>query len=171
MKQGEKLLENCSKESCKNKLGNCGIVCGSRFDNSTLHEIHPVQSQALVERQVINPIGNDLAQLWLDKVVGVNLPGLFLGSPFWPVMIKLSNQLFTAITSGIGTGFSNKSEFAVVANDAAAAASQALIVYSQGTGDLFYNQNGVLAGLGAGGVFATQQTNASRVDPSWGTKL
>ena len=69
--------------------------------------------------------------------------------------IGLSKQIFTAITSNVGTGFSKKSEFAIVANDAAAATNTAFIVYSQGTGNLFYNQNGALAGLGIGAEFAT----------------
>lgn len=69
--------------------------------------------------------------------------------------IALSKEIFTEITSNIGTGFSQKSEFAVVANDTAAATNKAFIVYSQGTGNLFYNSNGALAGLGTGAEFAT----------------
>ncbi len=69
--------------------------------------------------------------------------------------IALSKKTFTAITSNLGNGFSKSSEFAVVSNDAAAATSQSFIVYSQGTGNLFYNQNGALAGLGTGAEFAT----------------
>lgn len=68
----------------------------------------------------------------------------------------LVKSIFVEITSNIGTGFSKNSEFAVVANDDAAATSQAFIVYSQGTGDLFYNQNEALPGLGyRGSEFAT----------------
>lgn len=69
--------------------------------------------------------------------------------------IALSKQTFTKITSKIGTGFSQTSDFAIVANNAAAATNKAFIVYSQGTGDLFYNQNGALAGLETGTQFAT----------------
>ncbi len=69
--------------------------------------------------------------------------------------IALSKRTFTEITSNLGTGFSQESDFAIVANDAAAATSQAFIVYSQGTGNLFYNSNGALAGLGTGAEFAT----------------
>lgn len=68
--------------------------------------------------------------------------------------IALSKQTFTAITSNVGTGFTESSEFAIVANDAAAASHEAFIVYSQGTANLFYNQNGALAGLGTGAEFA-----------------
>ncbi|MGL5074527.1 MAG: hypothetical protein ACRDBG_01625, partial [Waterburya sp.] len=49
-------------------------------------------------------------------------------------------------------------EFAVVDSDQAAATAEALIVYSSGTGNLFYNQNGVTADFGSagsGGQFAT----------------
>ena len=67
----------------------------------------------------------------------------------------MSKKTFTAITSNIGTGFSKATEFAVVTSDAAAATSQAFIVYNQGTGNLFYNQNGALAGFGTGAEFAT----------------
>ena len=44
---------------------------------------------------------------------------------------------------------------AVVANDALAPTSSALIVYSAATGNLFYNQNGSMAGFGTGNQFAT----------------
>ncbi|NJR63767.1 MAG: hypothetical protein HC769_36370 [Cyanobacteria bacterium CRU_2_1] len=43
----------------------------------------------------------------------------------------------------------------IVADDAAAALSAGLITYSQGTGNLFFNQNGAEAGLGTGDQFAT----------------
>jgi Ca2+-binding RTX toxin-like protein len=43
----------------------------------------------------------------------------------------------------------------IVADDAAAALSAGLITYSQGTGNLFFNQNGEQAGLGTGNQFAT----------------
>jgi len=46
-------------------------------------------------------------------------------------------------------------EFAVVGSDAGAATVDALIVYSSETGNLFYNQNGVIAGLGSGAQLAT----------------
>jgi hypothetical protein len=47
------------------------------------------------------------------------------------------------------------SDIQIVANDAAAAFSQGLITYSQGTGNLFFNENGAKAGFGEGGQFAT----------------
>jgi Ca2+-binding RTX toxin-like protein len=77
-----------------------------------------------------------------------------------PDRIILAKTVFSALKSqgGIGltvSGFSVASEFSVVASDAAVATSQALIAYSKGTGNLFYNQNGSASGLGAGGQFAT----------------
>ncbi len=73
--------------------------------------------------------------------------------------IALSKKTFTALTSNVGVGFSKSTEFAVVANDAAAATSKAFIVYSQGTGNLFYNQNGSSSGFGTGAAFATLTNN------------
>lgn len=69
--------------------------------------------------------------------------------------IVLDKTTFTALTSVAGNNFSIKSEFAVVASDAVAATTGALIVYSSSTGNLFYNANGAATGLGAGGQFAT----------------
>ena len=68
--------------------------------------------------------------------------------------LVLSKAVFAALTSVAGAGFSVSSDFAVVANNALAATSSARIVYSQGTGGLFYNQNGATAAFGTGGQFA-----------------
>ena len=46
-------------------------------------------------------------------------------------------------------------EIAVVANDALAPTSSALIVYSAATGNLYYNQNGSAPDFGTGAQFAT----------------
>lgn len=69
--------------------------------------------------------------------------------------IALSKLTFSAIASASGNGLSQPGDFARVANDAAVNRSGALIVYSQATGNLFYNANGKAAGLGTGGQFAT----------------
>lgn len=69
--------------------------------------------------------------------------------------IVLDEAVFSALTSDVGDGFTVASEFAVVANDAAADISTAFIVYNQATGSLIYNENGAAAGLGNGGQFAT----------------
>jgi hypothetical protein len=69
----------------------------------------------------------------------------------------LNKSTFTSIPTGF-TPFGSPANFATVANDAAALAgtSSSAILYSASTGNLFYNQNGALAGLGAsGGNFAT----------------
>jgi Ca2+-binding RTX toxin-like protein len=69
--------------------------------------------------------------------------------------IVLDLTTFTALTSIAGNGFSVASEFAVVSSNIAVATANALIVYSSGTGNLFYNQNGSATGLGAGDQFNT----------------
>ncbi|MGL5084002.1 MAG: DUF4394 domain-containing protein [Microcoleaceae cyanobacterium] len=51
-------------------------------------------------------------------------------------------------------GLITAADIALVANDAAARTSPGLIVYSTGTGNLFFNQNGALSGLGAGDQLA-----------------
>jgi len=73
--------------------------------------------------------------------------------------IVLDKSTFTALQSLAATGFSIASEFAVVSSDAAAQASIAKIVYSRGSGSLFYNQNGASAGFGTGAQFATFASN------------
>jgi Ca2+-binding RTX toxin-like protein len=64
--------------------------------------------------------------------------------------IVLDKTTFTALA-----GFSLTGQFASVTTDVAATTSSALIVYNRANGNLFYNQNGSLAGLGTGGEFAT----------------
>jgi Ca2+-binding RTX toxin-like protein len=66
--------------------------------------------------------------------------------------IALSKNTFAAINTGVGVSLGTN--FATVANDSLASGSAAAIVYSQQTGNLFYNQNGVDAGYGNGGNFA-----------------
>jgi hypothetical protein len=68
-------------------------------------------------------------------------------------------RLLCLLTSVVGNGFSKASEFAVVTSDILAETSSAMIVYSSGTGKLFYNQNGITAGFGTGAQFA-QLTNS-----------
>ncbi|MGD1701211.1 spondin domain-containing protein [Dapis sp. BLCC M229] len=72
--------------------------------------------------------------------------------------ILLDRSTFAAITSDSSSranpGFSVSSEFALVATDAAAATSDALIVHSIESGNLYYNPNGATADFGNGGLFA-----------------
>ena len=70
-------------------------------------------------------------------------------------VINLGRTTFTALSSRAGTGFSNPQEFAVVSQDEAVVNSDAYILYSSSTGNLFYNENGAEAALGNGGHFAT----------------
>ena len=69
--------------------------------------------------------------------------------------IYLDKTTFTAISSRQGDGFSKSSEFAVVNLNSQVASSNAFIVFSKETGDLFYNQNGSASGMGSGAHFAT----------------
>jgi len=62
--------------------------------------------------------------------------------------VVLSKTTFSAITNAVGQAFT---DFAVVSNDASVDASNARIVFSQGTRSIFYNQNGNL--LGSTAVF------------------
>ena len=55
--------------------------------------------------------------------------------------VVLSKTTFAAITNAVGQAFT---DFAVVSNDASVDASNARIVFSQGSGSIFYNQNGNL---------------------------
>ena len=74
-------------------------------------------------------------------------------------VIELDKTTFTALSSHAGLGFSKNSEFAIVGDDSLVATSQAYILYSSSTGNLFYNENGADAGLGNGGQFATLRDN------------
>ncbi|MHC5857737.1 choice-of-anchor D domain-containing protein [Nostoc sp.] len=65
--------------------------------------------------------------------------------------IVLDKTTFNAITSVVGTGFSNASDFQITS---LGAVSNALIIYDPATGQLLYNQNGSAAGFGSGGQFA-----------------
>ncbi|MBE9105490.1 choice-of-anchor D domain-containing protein [Nostoc cf. edaphicum LEGE 07299] len=76
--------------------------------------------------------------------------------------IILDKTTFTAITSVVGTGFSNASDFQI---SSLGALSNAVIVYDRMTGQLFYNQNGSAAGFGSGGQFA-QLTGAPYIAAS-----
>jgi Ca2+-binding RTX toxin-like protein len=64
-------------------------------------------------------------------------------------LMGLSKATFTNISKR-----SFAKAFATVTDDAAAATSQASIIYNTNSGGLFYNTNGVDAGFGEGGQFA-----------------
>ncbi|MEH2283030.1 MAG: choice-of-anchor D domain-containing protein [Nostoc sp.] len=76
--------------------------------------------------------------------------------------IVLDKTIFSAITSVVGTGFSNASDFQI---SSLGALSNAVIVYDSMTGQLLYNQNGSAAGFGSGGQFA-QLTGAPNLTAS-----
>ncbi len=68
--------------------------------------------------------------------------------------LVLNKAVFTALTSIAGAGFSSASDFAVVEDDDMVGTNSSLIVYSQNSGSLFYNQDGATPGFGMGGEFA-----------------
>lgn len=65
----------------------------------------------------------------------------------------LSKTTFNALRSVVGNGLSQGSDLAIVDNDDLVNTQAAFIVYSSASGNLFYNQNGIVAGLGTGGAF------------------
>ncbi|MFM6339571.1 MAG: hypothetical protein ACKPGP_02685, partial [Dolichospermum sp.] len=68
--------------------------------------------------------------------------------------LVLSKTVFDFLTSDVGIGFSDPSDFDYVQDDEFAGDSNARIVYSLTSGSLFYNQDGATAGFGTGGEFA-----------------
>ncbi|MGB3405796.1 MAG: FG-GAP-like repeat-containing protein [Microcoleaceae cyanobacterium] len=69
--------------------------------------------------------------------------------------IELSQTTFTSLESEVDDEFSIPAEFAIVADITEVELSEALIVYNQPTGELFYNENSIDPGFGNGGLFAT----------------
>ena len=67
--------------------------------------------------------------------------------------LVLSKNTFTALSSIVGNGLSQASNFTTVDDDDLAATSNAFLVYSRSSGSLYYNQNGNAAGLGTGAEF------------------
>jgi parallel beta-helix repeat protein len=65
--------------------------------------------------------------------------------------IVLDKATFSALTSVVGTAFSNASDFQITS---LGAVSNAVIVYDPVNGQLLYNQNGSAAGFGSGGQFS-----------------
>jgi Ca2+-binding RTX toxin-like protein len=87
---------------------------------------------------------------------GVDIIGVDIIADFTTGTDKLvlSKTVFDFLSSVVGTGLSVPSDFASVNDDELAGGSSATIVYSLGSGSLFYNQDGATAGFGTGGEFA-----------------
>jgi Ca2+-binding RTX toxin-like protein len=68
--------------------------------------------------------------------------------------LVLSKTVFDFLSSDVGIGLSDTSDFDYVEDDEFAGDSNARIVYSLTSGSLFYNQDGATAGFGTGGEFA-----------------
>lgn len=72
--------------------------------------------------------------------------------------IFLSTSIFTAFAASTTTTIAS-SQFAVVATDQLVATNAASLVYSQGSRRLFYNPDGITAGLAGGGAFVRFQNS------------
>ncbi|MBW4496586.1 MAG: calcium-binding protein, partial [Oscillatoria princeps RMCB-10] len=94
----------------------------------------------------------DTAAVFASTAVGVDVIADFAGGVSGDKII-LDKTTFTTLSAAAGAT-SLGAEFATVTTDTAAATSAADIVYNSVTGNLFYNQNGTVAGLGTGAQFA-----------------
>lgn len=132
------LKGNAGKDTILGGAGNDTLAGGS--DNDTLN----------------GGYGQDRFHYDMGKAFQVGIFGIDRIADFQSGIdrIILDQTTFNAIRSLVGVGFQISSEFAVVASDTQAASSIAAIVYSRGTGNLFYNQNGSSAGFGTGAQFA-----------------
>jgi Ca2+-binding RTX toxin-like protein len=83
-------------------------------------------------------LGFSFASLGIDQIVGFQT-GVD--------KIQLQSEVFDAVASATV-------KFANVAEDSLAGGSQGVIVYSTSSGNLFYNSDGITAGMGTGGLFA-----------------
>ncbi len=95
----------------------------------------------------------DLFVFDTDEVFDANMLGIDSITDFNPVedLIELEAVTFTAFE----TTEEIQQNFAVVASESDAAASEAFIVYDSTTGNLYYNVDGTAPGFGSGGQFAT----------------
>ncbi len=71
--------------------------------------------------------------------------------------IVLGSKTFKKLKSTIGSQLTAKDDFAIIneRNNSSVGSLPAKVVYNQATGELFYNENGIGAGLGGGGKFAS----------------
>jgi Ca2+-binding RTX toxin-like protein len=100
--------------------------------------------------------GNDRFNYLTGRAFIASDIGLDTLTDFTPTADKLilSKTTFSDLTSLVGNGFSQATNFAIVEDDALVETSAAFIVYSSNSGSLFYNQNGSAIGLGTGAEFA-----------------
>jgi Ca2+-binding RTX toxin-like protein len=105
---------------------------------------------------LVGGVGNDRFNYLTGRAFIASDIGLDTLTDFTPNADKLSlsKTTFTALTSVVGNGFSQATNFAIVDDDALVETSAAFIVYSSNSGSLFYNQNGSAIGLGTGAEFA-----------------
>jgi len=149
---GDRLTGNSLNNSLEGNGGNDNLSGGNGIDTLT---------GGTGDDLLIGGAGNDNFAYVTGKAFTTGDIGLDTLTDFTPTADKLllSKTTFSALTSIVGNGFSQATNFAVVEDDFLAETSSALIVYSSNSGSLFYNQNGNVAGLGTGAEFAVLINN------------
>ena len=149
---GDRLTGNSLNNSLEGNGGNDNLSGGNGVDTLT---------GGTGDDILTGGAGNDNFTYVTGKVFTTGDIGLDTLTDFTPTADKLllSKTTFGALTSIVGNGFSQATNFAVVEDDFLAETSSAFIVYSTNIVSLFYNQNGNAAGLGTGAEFAVLISN------------
>jgi Ca2+-binding RTX toxin-like protein len=149
---GDRLTGNSLNNSLDGSGGNDNLSGGNGADTLT---------GGIGDDLLTGGAGNDNFAYVTGKTFTTSDIGLDTLTDFTPTADKLllSKTTFAALTSIVGNGFSQATDFAVVEDDFLVETSNAFIVYSSNSGSLFYNQNGNAAGLGTGAEFAVLISN------------
>jgi len=149
---GDRLTGNSLNNSLDGSGGNDNLSGGNGVDTLT---------GGTGDDLLTGGAGNDSFGYITGKAFTTGDIGLDTLTDFTPTADKLllSKTTFSALTSIVGNGFSQATNFAVVEDDFLVETSNAFIVYSSNSGSLFYNQNGNAAGLGTGAEFAVLISN------------
>ena len=149
---GDRLTGNSLSNSLEGNGGNDNLSGGNGADTLT---------GGIGDDILTGGAGNDNFAYVTGKTFTTSDIGLDTLTDFTPTADKLilSKTTFSALTSIVGHGFSQATNFAVVEDDFLVETSNAFIVYSSNSGSLFYNQNGNVAGLGTGAEFAVLISN------------
>ena len=142
----DKFTGNMLNNSLTGGLGNDNLRGGDGADSLT---------GGLGNDVLSGDTGNDQFIYGSGKAFSSNDFGLDMIVDFTAIADKivLSKTTFNGLQSLLGNGFSQSAEFAVVDDDSFVDTQRAFIIYSSGSGNLFYNQNGITAGLGTGAAF------------------
>jgi hypothetical protein len=133
--------------SANNAMEN--VIGGSGSDRLIGNSLNNSLAGGAGNDQLIGRGGNDSFVFSTGKAfatadVGIDTWTDFAGGD----QIVLSKTTFTALTGDSLT------QFAIVEDDSLVGDSAGVIVYSENSGSLYYNQNGAIAGLGTGAEFA-----------------